>query len=100
MKSHSTTHSDSKDQNLIHDSIFHLLFLETVKYVLSKKEDVKQKQAELEEMGCRIGERISNHLLNINNHRVKGIDEIIIFLGKDVWTFIFGRKKSKLQTNR
>ena len=51
-------------------------------------------------MGCRIGERISNHLLNVNNSRVKDIDEIIIFLGKDVWSFIFGRKISKLQTNR
>jgi len=100
MKSQTNLKEVELNPNGVHDCFFHLLFLESVNYILSKKLENKQKQSELEEMGCRIGERISNHLLNINNSRVKDIDEIIIFLGKDVWNFIFGRKISKLQTNR
>jgi len=28
------------------------------------------------------------------------IDEVMKFLGKDVWTYLFGKQISKLQTNR
>lgn len=84
----------------ITDSIFHLLFLETVNYILSKKLDKKQKQVELEEIGYHMGERISNHLLNLSNNRVKEITDILIFLGKEVWTFVFSKKIFKLQTNK
>jgi len=90
----------SQATNQVEDGFFHLLFLETINYILLKRIENKVKQTELEELGCRIGERISNHLLNNNNSRVKNLDETIIFLAKDVWTFIFGKKISKLQTNR
>lgn len=28
------------------------------------------------------------------------IDEVMKFLGRDVWTYLFGKQISKLQTNR
>ena len=48
-----------------------------------------------------MGERISNHLLNQGNTFMKmEIDEVMKFLGRDVWNYLFAKQITKLQTNR
>ena len=48
-----------------------------------------------------MGERIANYLLNkISSTTKMDIDEIMKFLGRDVWYYLFGKSISKLQTNR
>lgn len=87
----------------IYDSIFHLLALETVNYILNKSIDIKQKLSEIDELGSHLGERIANHLLNNNNVTTSTkmeVDDIMKFLGREAWLFLFGRQISKLQTNR
>jgi hypothetical protein len=91
------------DRNSISDTIFNMLVLETINYTLTKKIENKQKIQEIEALGNHLGERIANHLLNntINNSNTKmDFDEIMKFLGRDVWLFIFGKQIAKLQTNR
>ncbi len=91
------------ERTYIYDSIFHMLVLETFEYVFKKNIDSKQKVNELDEIGTHLGERIANHLLNTNSSSTTTkmeIDEIMKFLGKDVWIFVFGKQISKLQTNR
>jgi len=91
------------DRQNVHDSIFNLIALETINYILKKNLDMKQKLTEIEEIGSHLGERIANHLLNnfaVNTSTKLELDDIMKFLGRDVWLFLFGRQISKLQTNR
>ena len=92
------------DRSNICDSIFHMLTLESISYILNKKIENKQKVYEIEGLGAHLGERIANHLLNNNNSTTSSakmeVDEIMKFLGRDVWLFLFGKQISKLQTNR
>lgn len=103
---YSTTTSN---KNPINDTIFHLISLESVNYIMNKNIETKQKSLvnnlitikEIEELGQHLGERISNHLLNTANTMNKmEIDEVMKFLGRDVWIYLFGKQISKLQTNR
>lgn len=91
------------DRSTICDSIFHLLTLESINYILNKKIENKQKIQEIEGLGAHLGERISNHLLNSNYNTTSStkmeVNEIMKFLGRDVWIFLFGKQISKLQTN-
>lgn len=90
------------ERSNIVDSFFHFLVLETVNYILKKENmDTKQKLLEIEDLGSHLGERITNFLLNntVSNTKME-IDEIMKFLGRDVWIFLFGKQIAKLQTNR
>jgi hypothetical protein len=52
-------------------------------------------------LGNHLGERITNFLLNnVSNNTKMEVDEIMKFLGRDVWNFLFGKPIGKLQTNR
>ena len=97
----------SIDRTNVYDSIFHMLTLETINYILKKTNiDSKQKLIEIEEIGNHLGERIANHLQNNNsltgtNSSTKmEVDDVMKFLGRDVWLFLFGKQIAKLQTNR
>lgn len=92
------------DRSSIYDSMFHLLTLETINYILNKNLETRMKIAELDSLGGHFGERIANFLMN-NNTTMSNVtkmdaDEIMKFLGRDVWKFVFGSQISKLQTNR
>ena len=92
------------DRSSILDSSFHIMALETINYIINKNIETKAKISELEGLGSHLGERVANHLLN-NNTTMSNVtkmeaDEIMKFLGRDVWIFVFGRQISKLQTNR
>lgn len=92
------------ERSNIYDSIFHFMVLETMNYILKKDSlDIKQKISQIDEMGCHLGERITNHLLNkinLSTSTKMEVDEIMKFLGRDVWLFVFGKQIIKLQTNR
>ncbi len=92
------------DRSNIYDTIFHLLVLETMNYILKKENlEINQKISQIDEIGSHLGERITNHLLNKNNLSTSTkmeVDEIMKFLGRDVWLFLFGKQITKLQTNR
>jgi hypothetical protein len=92
------------ERSNINDSIFHFLLLEAVNYILKKEGiEIKQKLVEIDELGSHFGERVANHLLNNNSVSTSTkmeVDEIMKFLGRDVWLFLFGRQIVKLQTNR
>jgi hypothetical protein len=90
------------DRQNIHDSMLHFLILESVSYILKKNIENKQKISEIDELGSHLGERIANHLLNnnVSTSNKMEVDDIMKFLGRDVWLFVFGRQISKLQTNR
>ena len=91
------------DRTNINDSIFHTLVLESINYILKKPMETRRKASEIDEMGCHLGERIANHLMNNNNVTTTTkmeVDDIMKFLGRDVWLFVFGKQISKLQTNR
>ncbi len=91
------------DRHNIHDTAFHLLALETISYIANKNLDSKQKFNEIEELGSHLGERIANHLLNnftASSNTKMELEDIMKFLGRDVWLYLFGKQISKLQTNR
>ncbi len=92
------------DRSNIYDTIFHFMVLETMNYILKKENlEIKEKISQIDEIGSHLGERITNHLLNKNNlssNTKMEVDEIMKFLGRDVWLFLFGKQITKLQTNR
>jgi len=92
------------DRSNIYDTIFHLMVLETMNYILKKENlEINLKISQIDEIGSHLGERITNHLLNKNNLSTSTkmeVDEIMKFLGRDVWLFLFSKQITKLQTNR
>lgn len=90
--------------NEISDSSFILLAFESIKYILSKKLDPKIQNEQLDELGQHLGERVSNFLMNSvevnaskNKKDLEFLNQIMRFLGKDVWIFLFGKQIKKLQ---
>lgn len=99
------------DRTNVIDSIFHLMVLESIDYIVKKPLlDYKQKLLQVEELGDHLGERIANHLLNNKDSSSQGgaiisstkmdVDDIMKFLGRDVWSYLFNKQIAKLQTNR
>ena len=92
------------ERSNIYDTIFHFMIFETLNYIIKKENiEIKEKLLQIDELGCHLGERITNHLLNKNNMSTNTkmeVDEILKFLGRDVWLFIFNKQITKLQTNR
>ena len=85
----------------IHNSIFNLMIYEVVKYIHSKNITPKDKIIQLEEFGFQIGERIVNFILNKQGGKNKlESDEIIRFVSKEVWSFIFPNPIPKVTTNK
>jgi hypothetical protein len=83
----------------IHDSVFLLMAYESIKYILSKKIEKKEKNEEIEKLGMNLGEKITNFLMNDSQRDSDYfIDskKILIFIAEDVWDFIFKDKNIKL----
>ena len=95
----------STTQDIPH-SVFMLLSLESIKYILSKKLEPKEQKSQIEEIGIHLGERSANHLMNtkpIPQTKSKNEDSdcslAINFLSDQVWTFVFGNQIKKTTHN-
>lgn len=79
------------------ESTFILLCLESIKYILEKNIEPKKQKAEIIELGIHLGDKVSNHLMNLKNlaQSTSGTSQtasVMNFLADDVWTYIFDKK--------
>ena len=89
----------------IQDSVFLLMKYESIKYILSKQIEKKEKKDEIEELGINFGEKATNHLMNNNvnegnNNSKKITDYILIFITRNVWEYIFKDENRKLKSDK
>ena len=89
----------------IKDSVFLLMTYESIKYILSKQIEKKEKKDEIEELGINFGEKATNHLMNNNvnegyNNSKKITDYILIFITRNVWEYIFKDENRKLKSDK
>ena len=89
----------------IQDSVFLLMTYESIKYILSKQIEKKEKKDEIEELGINFGEKATNHLMNNNvnegnNNSKKITDYILIFITRNVWEYIFKDENRKLKSDK
>ena len=89
----------------IQDSVFLLMTYESIKYILSKQIEKKEKKDEIEELGINFGEKATNHLMtnNVNegnNNSKKITDYILIFITRNVWEYIFKDENRKLKSDK
>ena len=76
---------------------------ESIKYILSKQIEKKEKKDEIEELGINFGEKATNHLMNNNvnegnNNSKKITDYILIFIKrKRFWRKIKGYESKNVR---
>jgi len=77
----------------VFDSIFILMVNESIKYIFSKKLDKKAQKQEIEELGFKLGEKVTNNLLNTDNNKINleinSTESYFHFITQNVWEFIF-----------
>lgn len=89
------------DTRPITNTTFRLVVFETIKYINSKNITPREKLAQMEEFGLRIGERIVNFLMNkIGGKSKMETEEIIKFISNKVWQYVFPKPVNKVQTNK
>ena len=89
----------------IQDSVFLLMTYESINYILSKNIEKKEKKDEIEELGMNLGEKVTNHLMNNNvnegsNVSMKVTDNILAFIAREVWIYIFKDENRKLKSDK
>ena len=89
----------------IQDSVFLLMTYESINYILSKNIEKKEKKDEIEELGINFGEKATNHLMNNNvnegsNVSMKVTDNILAFIAREVWIYIFKDENRKLKSDK
>ena len=92
-------------QQGVSETAFLLLAYESIKYILSKNIEQKEQKNQIEELGFHLGEKAANYFMTTSsidpptNDIQKELDNVMKFLLKEVWTFIFGSSIPKLQRN-
>lgn len=92
-------------QQGVSETSFLLLAYESIRYILSKNIEQKEQKSQIEELGFHLGEKAANYFMTTSsidpptNDIQKELENIMKFLLKEVWTFIFGASIPKIHKN-
>jgi hypothetical protein len=85
----------------ISSTTLNLIVYETIKYIKSKNISNREKILQIEEFGLKIGDKIVNYLLNSLGGKTKmEEEEIVQFIAKEVWQYIFTKPVAAKSFNR